>query len=142
MIYELVFLIYINYRDRNKVSFWQLTKFDFMKIYLLTYFKLIMCNKILFGEKIKWITITVTTANQEKCIKSHVLTVELKQKFHSNQMANDQFTVAIVTKNESQEDIRNNILIKKSSWNVIFYRLFFILVFFYFYFLNLFSAEA
>ncbi len=53
MIYELVFLIYINYRDRNKVSFWQLTKFDFMKIYLLTYFKLIMCNKILFGEKIK-----------------------------------------------------------------------------------------
>jgi len=46
------------------------------------------------------------TANQEKCTKLLVQTVELKLKCPSNQMVKDPSIVAIVTANENQEDIR------------------------------------
>lgn len=43
--------------------------------------------------------------HQEKCTKSHAQTAELKQKCHSNRMANDPFTVEIVIGSVSQEEI-------------------------------------
>jgi len=43
--------------------------------------------------------------HHERCTRLPVLTVEMKPKFPSNQMAPDQFTVKIATKNESHEDI-------------------------------------
>ena len=47
-----------------------------------------------------------TTDHHEKCMMLHVQIVVNKHKFHSNQMANDLFTVKNATENENQEDIK------------------------------------
>ena len=66
-----------------------------------------MYNKS-FGEKTKWVDTATTTDPQEKCTKSLVPIVGKKQKFPSNQMEHDLFTVKIAIESENQVDISYN----------------------------------